>query len=129
WLHNLTTDSKRVGDASNDVLVVVAFGMVRRLSVVHTDANDPVVTGSLEAALHQVFETLPNLRGRVIKEQTDVALVRQGAVDGVGTVQRRPVLARLHVLEAVGNLGLSHPLPNLFAPLVQVGVPVAYLSE
>ena len=51
-------------------------------------------------------------------------------VDRIGAVERRSVLARLHVLESVGNLGIADPKSvDLGSVDVDVPIPVANLCE
>ena len=74
-LDDLLAQLERVGDARDDVRVVVLLGPVGRLAVVDAERDHAVVAGALQPAVDQVLEALPDLLRRPVEEDAEVALV------------------------------------------------------
>ena len=50
---------------------------------------------------------MPHFLRRIVEEQADIALVLTAGVERVGAIERKAVLRRLHVFEAVRNFRLA----------------------
>src|SRR5687767_2491606 len=101
------------------------------LTVVNAEAQDPVVPRALETGVHQSLEKLLLLNRRPVVDDSQVALVRcNSRIQRIRSVERNAVLARLQVVEAVGDLGQSHAKTMLLVRVdVDVRIQVAELAE
>ena len=97
-----------------DGLVVVQLAAIEALAVPQPDHHDAVVTLPLVAAVHQRPQFLPRRCRTPDGEDADIALARCAAGNRVGAVERKPLAARLEVVETVRNLRETEPgLPGV----------------
>ena len=123
-------EEERIGEAGDDVQVVILLDERASLAVVGADAEHAVIVGAFEPLVVDPGENLLGGLGRPVIEETEIAFIAGGAIERVVAVQRQAVGAGLHVLPAVGNLRLAGAeAVHLVRREVDIAVPVADLGE